>query len=163
MPIALLLVFVAALLTQQPAFLHAQAPPPASAAAAALDYEYFKTKVQPIFLAKREGHSRCASCHTHGTPMRLQELAPGATTWTEEQSKRNFPIVAARVTPRSLSQSKLLLHPLLAEAGGTFYHSGGKHWDNFLNPEWQVLANWVCGRKATEKIRELTGSCGGEE
>jgi len=165
MPIALLLLFLAALLTQQPAsaVLRAQAPAPGSAAAATLDFEYFKTKVQPIFLAKREGHTRCASCHMHGTPMRLQELAPGATTWNDEQSKRNFQVVAVRVIPRNLSQSKLLLHPLLTDGGGTFYHSGGKHWESFLNPEWQVLANWVCGRKATEKIRELTGSCGGEE
>jgi hypothetical protein len=91
--------------------------------------------------------------------MRLQELAPGATTWTEEQSRRNFQVVQLRVIPSNLSQSKLLLHPLLAEGGGTFYHSGGKHWNSFLDPEWQALANWVCGRKTTEKIVELTGAC----
>jgi len=163
MPIALLFLFVAALLTQPASVvLRAQAQAPGSAAAAYLDFEYFKTRVQPIFLAKREGHTRCANCHMHGTPMRLQELAPGATTWNEDQSKRNFQVVAVRVTPRSLSQSKLLLHPLLTDAGGTFYHSGGKHWNSFLDPEWQTLANWVCGRKANEKIVELTGSCGGE-
>ena len=38
---------------------------------AGLDYEFFKTKVQPIFLAKRSGHARCISCHASGTPMRL--------------------------------------------------------------------------------------------
>ena len=164
MPIALLLLFVAALLTQPASVvLRAQAPAPGSAAATALDYEFFKTRVQPIFLAKREGHTRCASCHMHGTPMRLQEIAPGATTWNEEQSKRNFQVVAARVVPRNLNSSKLLMHPLLSEGGGDFYHSGGKHWDSFLNPEWQTLANWVCGRKANEKILELTGGCGNEE
>jgi hypothetical protein len=164
MPGALLLILMAALLFQQPATvaLRAQGQAPGSAAMAALDYEYFKTKVQPIFMARREGHTRCASCHMHGTPMRLQELAKGATTWTEEQSKRNFQVVAARVIPHSLSQSKLLIHPLVSEIGGTFYHSGGKHWNSFLNPEWQVLANWVCGRKANEKQVELTGGCGGE-
>jgi len=162
MPVALLLLFVAALLTQQPATVVLGAQAPGSAAASALDFEYFKTRVQPIFMARREGHTRCASCHMHGTPMRLQELSAGATTWTEEQSKRNFQVVAARVIPHSLSQSKLLIHPLVSEIGGTFYHSGGKHWNSFLNPEWQVLANWVCGRKATEKPVELTGGCGGE-
>ena len=142
----------------------AAAAPQAVAAASALDYEFFKTKVQPIFLKKRDNHARCIQCHTEANNfVHLERLAPGQTMWNEEQSKRNFQIVAARVTPRSLSQSKLLLHPLLTDAGGTFYHSGGKHWDSFLNPEWQVLANWVCGRKSTEKIRELTGSCGGEE
>jgi hypothetical protein len=91
--------------------------------------------------------------------MRFQGLAPGATTWNEEQSRRNFQAVLVRVVPYSPSQSKLLLHPLLADAGGTFYHSGGKHWDSFLDPEWQTLANWVCGRKIDEKLVELTGAC----
>jgi len=50
---------------------------------AALDYDFFKNNVQPIFLAKREGHARCVSCHIEGTPMRLQEMSPGATTWND--------------------------------------------------------------------------------
>ena len=62
--------------------------------------------------------------------------------------------------PRNLASSKLLVHPLLAEGGGDFYHSGGKHWNSFLDPEWQTIANWVCGRKANEKLVELTGACG---
>src|SRR5436305_1467286 len=37
--------------------------PPASPGSAALDYEFFKAKVQPIFLAKRPGHARCVACH----------------------------------------------------------------------------------------------------
>jgi len=160
MPIAFLLVLVAALLTQQPATATLQAQGPGSPAASFLDFEYFRTQVQPIFVARREGHTRCASCHTKGTPMRLQEFSPGATTWNEEQSRKNFQVVALRVVPRSLNLSRLLLHPLLSEGGGTFYHSGGKHWDSFLEPEWQTIANWVCGRKSSEKLVELTGGCG---
>src|SRR5881296_811915 len=53
------------------------------AAGPSLDYEFFKTRVQPIFLAKRPGHARCISCHASGTPLRLQALAPGTTAWTE--------------------------------------------------------------------------------
>jgi hypothetical protein len=94
--------------------------------------------------------------------MRLQELSPGATTWTDEQSRKNFQVVAARVTPYNLTQSKILVHPLLADGGGDFYHGGGKHWNSFLDPEWQTIANWVCGRKATQKPVELTGACGEE-
>lgn len=162
MPVALLLLFVAALLTQYPATAALRAQAPGSPAASALDFEFFRTKVQPIFLAKREGHTRCVSCHSKGTPMVLQRLSPGATTWNEEQSRRNFQVVAARVVPYNINSSKLLLHPLLAEGGGTFYHSGGKHWNSFLDPEWQTLANWVCGRKPNEKLHELTGACAAE-
>ena len=94
--------------------------------------------------------------------MRLQALSPGATTWNEEQSRRNFQVVLTRVVPYNLLQSRLLVQPLVSEGGGTFYHSGGKHWNSFLDPEWQALANWVCGRKTTEKMVELTGSCAAE-
>src|SRR5262245_32618661 len=90
-----------------------QAPLPAPAQ---LDFEFFKTRVQPIFLAKRPGRARCVSCHTAGTPMRLQPLSPGSATWDEEQSRQNFDVVRQRVIPGSL-QSKLLIHLLAAEAG----------------------------------------------
>ena len=159
MRVALLFLLVAALLTQYPATAVPRAQGAGSPAASALDFDYFRTKVQPIFLAKRDGHTRCVSCHSRGTPMRLQGLSPGATTWNEEQSRMNFRVVQARVVPNNLTSSKLLLHPLLAEGGGDFYHSGGKHWNSFLDPEWQTLANWVCGRKADEKVVELTGAC----
>src|SRR5207237_1007788 len=73
--------------------LMAQAPTSSSP----LNFEYFKAKVQPILLAKREGHARCVACHSQGTPMRLQPVAPGAATWTEEDSRKNFDIIRARV------------------------------------------------------------------
>jgi len=160
MRITVLLIITAALLVQGPATVMLRAQEGAAPAASRLDFEFFKTKVQPIFLAKREGHARCVACHTKGTPMRLQALSPGATTWDEEQSRKNFQIVVPRVIPRNLTQSRLLIHPLDAEGGGDFYHSGGKHWNSFFNPEWQILANWVCGRKVNEKLVELTGECG---
>lgn len=160
MRIALLLVLAAALLIQQPASAALPAQGASSAAASLVDFEFFRTRVQPIFLAKRDGNSRCYSCHSKGTPMRFQELSAGATTWNEEQSRKNFQVVLPRVTPRNLATSRLLQHPLIAEGGGTFYHSGGKHWNSISNPEWQTIANWVCGRKTTEKMVELTGGCG---
>lgn len=163
MRVVSLLFLVAVLLTLQPATTGLLAQEPSSSAGSFLDFEFFKTKVQPIFLAKREGHTRCVACHSKGTPMRLEALSPGATTWTEEQSRRNYQIVRTKVVPNNLLSSRLLLQPLASEGGGTFYHSGGKHWNSFLDPEWQTLANWVCGRKASEKMLELTGSCVGEE
>jgi hypothetical protein len=118
---------------------------PAAPARSTLDFEYFKTKVQPIFLKKREGHARCISCHGQGTPMRLQPLDPGATTWTDEESRQNFDAVRrVAVVPGSL-KSKLLTHPLAEDAGGDFYHNGGKHFASQNDPEWQTLRNWVMG------------------
>ena len=110
---------------------------------ASLDYDYFKTKVQPIFLAKRPGHDRCISCHGGGTPLRLQPLAPGATGWTEEESQKNFQVI--RRVASAGATSRLLMHPLDESAGGDFYHSGGKHWTSQNDPEWLVLKAFVTG------------------
>jgi hypothetical protein len=115
----------------------------AQSADTSLDYEYFKTKVQPIFFAKRPGHARCVSCHASGTPLRLQPLAKGSATWSEEDSRKNFEAVKRFVLPGSTAKSMLLVHPLAEQAGGDFYHSGGKHWDSQNDPEWQILKAWV--------------------
>jgi len=110
-----------------------------------LDYEYFKTKVQPIFVTKRPGHARCISCHGSGTPLRLQPLAPGSTSWTDEESQKNFQAIR-RVSIAGM-KSRLLTHPLEEQAGGDFYHSGGKHFTSQNDPEWKVLQAFVLGSK----------------
>ena len=127
-------VMLTGLLSQQPA-----SSPTASAS---LDFEFFKTKVQPIFLAKRLGHARCTSCHTSGTSLRLQPLSRGSTTWNDEESRKNFDAIRRVVVPGS-AKSRLLVHPLAEQAGGDFFHNGGKHWDSQNDPEWQTLKEWV--------------------
>jgi hypothetical protein len=114
-----------------------------SAQTTTLDYDYFKTKVQPILVAKRTGHARCISCHGSGTPLRLQPIAPGAEGWTDEDSQKNFQ--AIRRVSSAGAKSRLILHPLEEKAGGDFYHSGGKHWTSQDDPEWKVLLAFVQG------------------
>ena len=118
----------------------AQTPP----ATAALDFEFFKTRVQPIFLAERPGHARCIACHGSGTPMRLQALGAGHTSWSDEESRKNFDVVRRMVVPGS-AKSRLLMHPLAENAGGDFYHNGGKQWSSQNDPEWQTVKSWVMG------------------
>jgi hypothetical protein len=115
----------------------------------ALDYDVFKTRVQPIFLAKRPGHARCISCHGSGTPLRLQPLPDGRTMWNEEESRKNFEAVKRVVVPGSI-KSMLLIHPLAEQAGGDFFHNGGKHWTSQNDPEWQILKAWVVGQPRSE-------------
>jgi hypothetical protein len=109
-----------------------------------LDFEFFKTRVQPIFLAKRPGHARCVACHGQGTTLRLQPLSPGSTSWTDDESRQNFD--AVQRVARDGMKSRLLVHPLDEKAGGDFYHSGGKHWTSQTDPEWQTLRTWVLGQ-----------------
>ena len=118
-----------------------------SGASAPLDYEFFKAKIQPIFLAKRPGHARCIACHASGTPLRLQPLSPGSTAWTDEEARRNFEAVRREVVPGSV-RSKLLCHALVEESGGDFHHNGGKHWRAHDDVEWQALKAWVFGQTA---------------
>src|ERR1700759_3769362 len=66
-----------------------------SRAETTLDYDYFKAKVQPIFLTKRATHARCVMCHAGANNMLHLELLPeGQTAWTEEQTRKNFDTVS---------------------------------------------------------------------
>ena len=97
-------------------------------AAGTLDYDFYKAKVQPIFLVKRPGHAPCVMCHAEANNMlRLEKLPDGQSTWTEEQTRKNFDTVAKIVQAADDPlASKILLHPLAPEAGGDAFHSGGR-------------------------------------
>jgi len=114
----------------------------------ALDYEFFKTRVEPIFLKKRPNHARCYVCHEEANhALKLARLSPGNTTWNEEESRRNFESVSQLVTPGDPLGSILLHHPLAPEAGGDAFHSGGRQFESQSDPDWQTLAAWVRGQK----------------
>jgi hypothetical protein len=130
---------VAGLLTQ------AWSQPASSTASPSLNYEFFKAKVEPIFLATRAGHARCVVCHTfNNAPFHLVRLSPGSTTWTEEQSRRNFELVQ-KVAQPGFEGSKLVVHPLAEEAGGDPHHGGGQQFRSKDEPEWLTLKAFVLG------------------
>jgi hypothetical protein len=108
-----------------------------------LDFATFRTKIQPIFLATRGEHARCYACHSQGTPLRLQELSPGAKDWTEDQSQKNFQAMQRVVVPGQPKLSRLVLMPLAHEAGGTEFHPGGKHFNSMDDPEVKTLVAWI--------------------
>ena len=118
-----------------------------SHAAGAPDYDYFKAKVQPIFLTKRAGHARCVMCHAEANnAFRLEKLPQGQSTWTEEQSRKNFDTVSKLVLAADDPlMSKMLIHPLAPEAGGDAFHSGGRQFANKNDPLWKTIAAWAQG------------------
>jgi hypothetical protein len=162
---------------QQPVGVAVAQAASASTASPSLDFEFYRTRVEPIFLERRPGHYRCYSCHkavqdpqarkpsvdpgfipnagiSSGTVavsaasfFHLEWLSPGSTTWTEEQSRRNFEYVSTLVTPGDPGKSLLLMHPLAPEAGGMGFHGGGKQFTTKNDPDWQTLAEWVRGQK----------------
>lgn len=132
----------------------AQTPASTDAQTPQLDYEFFKTRVEPIFLKKRsEDHARCYVCHqmSHhgGGPLSLEMLTPGASFWTEEQSRHNFETVSKLVVPGNPSLSLFLRMPLAPEAGGIAdTHQGGRQFASEDDPDWKNMKAWVLGEKA---------------
>jgi len=128
----------------------AQAP---SASKLSLDYDFFKTRVEPIFIKKRwPDHSRCYVCHEvsrhGGGPLSLEALPAGANFWTEEQSRHNFEVVSKLVIPGDPLSSLFLLMPLAPEAGGLAdTHQGGRQFTSQDDPDWKNMAAWVRGQK----------------
>jgi hypothetical protein len=117
------------------------------AAAPALDYEAFKTRIEPIFLEKRAGHTRCVVCHAESNNnFRLEKLSPGQATWNDEQSRKNFAMISKLVNPGDPDTSRLLLHPLAPEGGGDVFHSGGRQFADKNDPVWKTIAEWVKGK-----------------
>ena len=118
------------------------------AAAQSLDYAFFKSSVEPIFLKKKPDHVRCYVCHAErsNNAFRLEKLPDGAKFWTEEQSRRNFEAVSRLVVPGDPGKSLLLLQPLAPEAGGNAYHTGGRQFASRDDPDWKTIARWVRGK-----------------
>jgi YVTN family beta-propeller protein len=115
-----------------------------------LDFETYRTRVEPIFLKQRLGHARCYSCHTLSNRVfHLESIAPGATNWTAQQSQNNFQSALQLVVPGHPESSFLLLHPLAPEAGGHPFHSGGRQFESKDDPDWQTLSEWVRGTHTT--------------
>jgi hypothetical protein len=111
-----------------------------------LDYEFFKSRVEPVFLTKRPDHARCYVCHAESNnAFRLERLSKGEPGWSEEQSRRNFEMVEKLVNPGDPDTSRLLLHPLAPEGGGDVFHSGGRQFSSKRDPAWRTLAAWVNG------------------
>ena len=112
-----------------------------------LDFDYYKTNVEPIFVAKKAGFTRCVVCHSEGGRIGfLEELPAGADSWSDEQSRLNFEAVSRLVTPGDPSGSRLLMHPLEPDAGGDEFHNGGRQFASQDDPQFQRIAAWVRGQ-----------------
>ena len=126
----------------------------ASVSPQSLNFEFFKTRVQPIFLKRRSpDHARCYACHVvtkHGVRgFYLEPLSPGSSFWTEEQSRLNFQVVSKLVVAVKPLAGPFPGHPLAPEAGGLpFRHDGGRQFESQDDPDFRTLIDWVRGKKA---------------
>jgi hypothetical protein len=97
-------------------------------------------------------HARCYVCHevSHhgGGPLTLERLSPGATSWTEEQSRTNFQIVSKLVSPGDPRANLLLLMALAPEVGGIAdTHQGGRQFTSQDDPTLRSWRRGFAGKK----------------
>jgi len=119
------------------------------AAAQSLDFETYKTRVEPVFLKKRPTHARCVACHVDAaTAFKLQPLPAGARTWTGEQSHKNFEMIQKLVAPGDPNSSRLLIHALAPDSGGDRFHGGGRQFASKDDPDWKIIADWIAAAKS---------------
>jgi hypothetical protein len=117
------------------------------AADVTLDYDYYKARVEPIFLKKRPTHARCVVCHAGSNNAFKLEKPSKDGKFTDEASRKNFTVVSALVTPGAPGKSHLLTYPLAPEGGGGTYHSGGRQFATKNDADWKTIAAWVNGAK----------------
>jgi len=137
------------------AWVRAATPPPDGKVPErpALDFDFFRTCVQQLFISKRPGRMECINCHGSGNARGFaQELPPDRAYWTLEESRRNFEILSRFIDAGHPESSRFLMHPLAIDAGGDPYHGGGRRWQSRDDPEWQTLAAWVRGETPACKI-----------
>ena len=122
---------------------------PAPVRSQSLDFGVYRSTVEPIFYAKRQGYGRCVVCHAPAgnNAFSLVPWRVDATAYTEEQSRKNFEMVSRLVVAGRPEDSRLLMYPLDPAEGGAAYHSGGRQWPSKKDPNWQAIARWINGQK----------------
>ena len=124
-----------------PADRYAQAPQPE------LDFTFFRSCVQRVFQNPREGQIRCSNCHGAGQIGFAPVPAAGRSEWDDAEAKRAFNVISRLVIPGDPEHSRFLLKPLHPDGGGSYAHNGVRRWQNRNDPEWQMLADWVRGKR----------------
>ncbi len=123
-----------------PANRYVAAPEPA------LDFEFFRACVQPVFANPREGHIKCSNCHAGG----LAGFAPvpqGGGAWDDQEARRAFQSISRLILPGNPEQSRFMLKPLHPDGGGSYTHNGPRRWQTRDDPEYRMLAGWVRGER----------------
>ena len=121
-----------------------------------LDFEFFRSCVQPVFANPREGQLRCSNCHSSG----MIGFAPAPArgdAWSDEEAQRAYTLLSRVITPGNPEQSRFLLKPLHPDGGGAYTHNGPRRWQSRDDPEWQMLAGWGAWRADRAQLLIGTG------
>ena len=111
-----------------------------------LDFDFFRSCVQPVFATAREGHIRCSNCHAGGL-IGFAPVPQDGKAWNDQEARRAFSTISRLILPGNAEQSRFLLKPLHPDGGGSYTHNGPRRWQSRQDPEWQMLAGWVRGER----------------
>ena len=106
-----------------------------------VDFEFFRSCVQPIFVNPIANAMPCTECHAG----QFAIPNPENSYWTVEQSRQAFEELLYFVDPGRPDYSRFLHKPLHPNAGGDLMHNGGRRWYSQDDPERQALEAWVRG------------------
>lgn len=106
-----------------------------------VDYEFFRSCVQPIFVNPIENAMPCAECHSGEFAVE----PPENSYWTEAQSRQAFNDLVYLIDPGRPDSSRFLHKPLHPDAGGDLMHNGGRRWFSKDDPERVALEDWING------------------
>lgn len=106
-----------------------------------VDFEFFRSCVQPIFVNPIQNAMPCTECHSG----QFAIPNPENSYWTMEQSRQSFEELMTFIDPGRPDYSRFLHKPLHPNAGGDLMHNGGRRWYSQDDPERQALAEWVQG------------------
>ncbi|MCG8414314.1 MAG: hypothetical protein MI746_08860 [Pseudomonadales bacterium] len=106
-----------------------------------VDFEFFRSCVQPIFVNPIDNAMPCIECHSG----EFAVPPPENSYWTEEQSRQAFEDLLYLIDPGRPDSSRFLHKPLHPNAGGDLMHNGGRRWFSADDPERMALADWVRG------------------
>ena len=106
-----------------------------------VDFEFFRSCVQPIFVNPIENAMPCAECHSGEFAVE----PPANAYWTEEQSRQAYEDLVYLIDPGRPDSSRFLHKPLHPNAGGDLMHNGGRRWFSKDDPERRALEDWVTG------------------
>lgn len=106
-----------------------------------VDFEFFRSCVQPIFVNPIDNAMPCIECHSG----EFAVPPPENSYWTEEQSRQAFEDLVYLIDPGRPDSSRFLHKPLHPNAGGDLMHNGGRRWFTADDPERLALAEWVSG------------------
>ena len=118
-----------------------------AAAEPALDFEFFRSCVQKVFMTPREGHIPCSNCHGGGGLAGFAPVPQSGSEWNDQEAKRAFQTFSRVILPGNPDQSRFLLKMLHPDAGGSYTHNGPRRFQSRDDPEYRMLAAWIRGER----------------